>query len=54
MMELYLKSMKEHGRKLCLLSVKQDNSRAIHYYERNGFELYRTRGNEGYTFIKVL
>ena len=54
MMELYIKSMKEHGWKLCLLSVKQDNSRAIHYYERNGFELYRTRGNEGYTFIKVL
>lgn len=54
MMELYLKLMKEHGRKICLLSVKQDNTRAIKYYERNGFELYRTRGTEGYTFIKLL
>lgn len=54
LMEAYLKSMKNNGRKLCLLSVKQDNKRAIKYYERNGFELYRTRGNEGYTYIKLL
>lgn len=54
MMELYLKQMKDHGRKICLLSVKQDNARAIKYYERNGFELYRTRGNEGYTYMKLL
>jgi len=54
LMELYLKQMKDSGRKICLLSVKQDNLRAIAFYERNGFELYRTRGTEGYTFIKVL
>lgn len=54
LMEAYLKSMKNNGRKICLLSVKQDNKRAIKYYERNGFELYRTRGNEGYTYIKLL
>lgn len=54
MMELYLKQMKKSGRKLCLLSVKQDNTRAIKFYERNGFELYRTRGTEGYTFMKLL
>lgn len=54
MMELYLGHLKEHGRKICLLSVKQDNIRAIKYYERNGFELYRTRGVVGYTFIKLL
>lgn len=54
MMELYLKQMKDAGKKLCLLSVKQDNSRAIKYYERNGFELYRTRGLEGFTYMKLL
>ena len=54
MMEFYLNQMKDGGRKLCLLSVRQDNSRAIKYYERNGFELYRTRGTEGYTFMKLL
>ena len=54
MMELFLRQMKDAGRKLCLLSVRQDNSRAIKYYERNGFELYRTRGTEGYTFMKLL
>lgn len=54
MMELYLRQMKDSGRKLCLLSVRQDNVRAIKYYERNGFELYRTRGTDGYTFMKLL
>lgn len=54
LMESYLKALKINGRKICLLSVKQNNERAIRYYERNGFELYRTRGKEGYTFIKLL
>lgn len=54
MMNLYLHEMKKAGRKLCLLSVKKDNERAKRYYERNGFELYRTRGNEGLTYIKLL
>ena len=54
MMENYLDAMKKAGRKLCLLSVKKDNERAKQYYERNGFELYRTRGNEGLTYIKLL
>ena len=54
LMESYLTVMKEHGRELCLLSVKTANERARHYYERNGFELYRTRGAEGLTYIKKL
>lgn len=54
MMDLYLLEMKKAGRKLCLLSVKQDNERARRYYERNGFELYRTRGNEGFTYMKLI
>ena len=54
MMNLYLLEMKKACRKLCLLSVKKDNERAKRYYERNGFELYRTRGNVGLTYIKLL
>ena len=54
MMEAYLAAMKTHGCKLCLLSVKTDNLRARRYYERNGFELYRTRGEEGLTYMKLL
>lgn len=54
MMEAFLKAIKENGRKICLLSVKQDNICAIKYYKRNGFDLYRTRGLDGYTFIKLL
>lgn len=54
MMEKYLAAMKAQGRKLCLLSVKSENLRARRYYERNGFELYRTRGEEGLTYMKLL
>lgn len=54
MMEAYLTAMKTHGRKLCLLSVKTDNLRARRYYERNGFEIYRTRGEDGLTYMKLL
>lgn len=54
MMEQYLTVMKDRGKKLCLLSVKTDNIRARRYYERNGFELYRTRGDEGLTYLKRL
>ena len=54
MMERYLAVMKEHGRKVCLLSVKTEKLRARRYYERNGFELYRMRGEEGLTYMKLL
>lgn len=54
MMERYLAVMKKHGRKLCLLSVKTENKHARVYYERNGFELYRTRGEEGLTYMRLL
>ena len=54
MMDQFLFAMKAHKRKLCLLSVKTDNMRARRYYERNGFELYRKRGEEGLTYMKLL
>jgi ribosomal protein S18 acetylase RimI-like enzyme len=54
MIESFLEAMRCHGQKLCLLSVKTDNVRARRYYERNGFELYRKRGEEGLTYIKRL
>lgn len=54
MMERYLAAMKENGRKLCLLSVKTENQHARRFYERNGFELYRTRGSEALTYMKLL
>jgi len=54
LIDSYLLSLKSHGRKLCLLSVNADNKRARNYYEKNGFELYRTRGINGITYIKLL
>ena len=54
MMEKFWAAMKERGRRLCLLSVETNNLRARRYYERNGFELYRKRGGEGLTYMKLL
>ena len=54
LMDSFLASLQSHGRLLCLLSVRAGNGRARRYYERNGFELYRTRGEDGLTYIKKL
>ena len=50
----FLDAMKSKGKKLCLLSVLSNNIRAIIYYEKNGFILYRTRGEIGRTYMKLL
>lgn len=54
LMESFLAAMKHSGREICLLSVDTDNMPARRYYERNGFEVYRTRGCDGLTYIKPL
>lgn len=54
LIDSFLEAMKSQGKKLCLLSVYQDNCRAINYYKKNGFELYRKKGNTSYTFMKLL
>ncbi len=54
LMESFLAAMKNSGREICLLSVDAHNAVARKYYERNGFEVYRTRGCDGLTYIKPL
>lgn len=54
LMSAFLDAMKSKGKRLCLLSVLSDNDRAISYYEKNGFILYRTRGEIGRTYMKLL
>lgn len=54
LMESFLTAMKNSGKEVCLLSVDANNAAARKYYERNGFEVYRTRGSEGLTYIKPL
>lgn len=54
MMIKFLSAMRGSNMKLCLLSVKSDNEIARYYYEKNGFEVYRTRGEEGITYMKLL
>ena len=51
MMEACLAAMKAHKCKLCLLSVKAGNLWAQCYYKRNGFEICRTSGEDGLTYI---
>lgn len=54
LMDRFLDSLSINGKKLCLLSVATDNKQAIKYYEKNNFELYRIRGNDGLTYMKLL
>lgn len=54
LMATFLEAMKSKGKKICLLSVLSNNDRAINYYEKNGFILYRTRGDIGRTYMKLL
>lgn len=54
LMKVFLCEMKEQGKKICLLSVLKENKRAISYYEKNGFFLYRQRGEIGCTYMKLL
>jgi len=54
LMESFLAAMKSSGMEICLLSVDAINTTARRYYERNGFEVYRTRGCDGLTYIKPL
>ncbi len=54
LMDSFLAAMKRSGREICLLSVDTDNMAARRYYERNGFEVYRTRGCDGLTYLKPL
>lgn len=50
----YQRVLKENNRKLCMLSVAADNARGIHFYEKNGFRLYRVAGNVTKTYFKLI
>lgn len=54
LMTSFLAAISKSGRKLCMLSVKCDNLVARRFYERNGFEVFRTRDSEGITYAKQL
>ncbi len=49
----YLKTLEAKSRELCYLTVDKDNSRAIAFYKRNGFELYCQRGAKMTCFCKL-
>ena len=50
----YLKNMKDHGLKYCLLSMKVGNERAIGFFKKKGFIPYREIGTTSITYMKRL
>lgn len=54
LMDTFLSAMQANGLELCSLSVKTKNSRARRFYERNGFEVDWTRGDEELIYSKLL
>lgn len=50
----FIDNMKKAGRKYCLVSTNVNNMRAIHFYEKNGFQPWRTIGKSSITFAKKL
>ena len=41
LMDSFLTQIEEQGRKICLLTVKTKNLRAVKFYEKNGFTACR-------------
>lgn len=47
------KVLSENGRKYCRLSVKKDNARGIHFYEKNGYIPYKNDKQDEIVLIKL-
>ena len=54
MMERFVQNMKGLGRKVCLVSMHSDNKRAMTFYSKFGFKLYRYIGDDVISFWKDL
>ena len=50
----YLKVLVNNGRHRCLLSVFADNKRAIHFYEKKGFSVFKKIGNISLIYAKII
>lgn len=54
MISEFQRVLKQHNRKICMLSVSTSNLRGIRFYEKKGFEKYR-EGDRGIrTYAKLL
>ena len=54
LMDEYLTVLKKQNRKLCILSVDPRNGRGVHFYEKNGFVLYKSNGETTASYVKLL
>lgn len=54
LIETYEQVLKAHGRKYCLLTVAVDNSRAIRFYERNGYVPFKEAEGMARSYRKAL
>ena len=50
----YTQVLVENGRRRCVLSVLCDNKRAIRFYEKKGFSLFKKIGDTSLVFAKIL
>lgn len=50
----YHNILRANGRKVCLLSVETGNGRAIKFYERNGYEIYKNVSTDKRVYAKLL
>lgn len=50
----YQNALRKIGRSICFLTVATENSRGIHFYEKNGFMPYRALGDVAITYVKRL
>ena len=53
LIEEYEKRIRELGRFVCQLTVDPKNSRAVHFYEKNGYKKYR-QADSANTYAKYL
>ena len=54
LMKRFVQNMRDLGRKVCLVSMHSDNKRAMSFYSKFGFILYRYIGDSVITYWKDL
>lgn len=54
LLDCYIDTLRQNGRKLCLLTVETSNARGIRFYEKNGFVPYKKVGENAMAYAKML
>lgn len=54
LIEHYENILRQKGRKLCLLTVENENERGVGFYKKNGYIQYQNKGYRETTYCKIL